>query len=146
MKFDVFEELIKSIKKADARSFEATRLGIDLVEYDTEYSHTIWLAIRAHYGKEAADWIEWYLYERESLNGDINQAWDKDGTEICHTIESLWKVVEEIRLSPNFVEYTLPAREEFDPETVKLSIENFFNKIINTTKNDTLQNPTDPTE
>lgn len=138
MKFDVFEELIATLKKCDEKSFAANQLGIDLIEYDTDYSKAIWLAIRAHYGKEAADWIEWYLYERESLNGNINQAWDKDNNEICHTVESLWKVVEEIRLSPEFVEYSLPKQEEFDPERIKVSIENFFNDLINPTKDDTL--------
>ena len=56
------------------------------------------------------DWIDWYLYERDSLSGEINQAWDKDGTPICYDIPSLWKEVEELRVSEDFKEYELPKR------------------------------------
>jgi hypothetical protein len=132
MKFEVFEELIVTLKKCEEKSFAAHQLGIDLIEYDTPFSHATWLAIRAHYGKAASEWIEWFLYERESLNGGINQAWDKDNNEICHTVESLWQTVEELRTSSAFEEYSMPSVEEFDPEKFKQSLENmFFNKPQN---------------
>ncbi len=134
MKFEVFEELIITLKKCEEQSFAANQLGIDLIEYDTPFSHATWLAIRAHYGKEASDWIEWFLYERESLTGNINQAWDEHGNEICHTIESLWQVVEEIRQSDKFKEYSLPVVNQFDPEKFKESLDNLFNEFKN--KND----------
>lgn len=135
MNFEVFEELIVTLKKCEENSFAANQLGIDLIEYDTPFTHATWLAIRAHYGKSASEWIEWFLYERESLNGSINQAWDKDGNEICHTVESLWQVVEELRNSDDFEEYTLPTVEQFDPEKFKESLNNLFNDT-NTKNND----------
>lgn len=132
MKLEVFEELIATLKKCETNSFAAHQLGIDLIEYDTPFSHAIWLTIRAHYGKEASEWIEWYLYERESLSGEVNRAWDKDNNEICHTVESLWQTVEEMRKSPDFQEYSLPSVEEFDPEKFKQSLDNlFYNKPQN---------------
>jgi hypothetical protein len=126
MKFEVFDELIATLKKIEERSFAAHQLGIDLMEYETDHSHATWLAIRAHYGKAASEWIEWYLYERQSLNGQINQAWDENNNEICHTVESLWQVVEEIRNSDEYVEYELPTIEKFDAEAFTEKLQNFF--------------------
>lgn len=126
MKFEVFNELIATLKKIEEKSFAAHQLGIDLMEYETSHSHATWLAIRAHYGKSAAEWIEWYLYERESLSGKINQAWDENNNEICHTVESLWQVVEEMRLSGKYPEYELPTIEEFDPEKFTEKLNNLF--------------------
>jgi hypothetical protein len=127
MKLEVFKELIETLKKCEVNSFAAYQLGIDLIEHDSVFSHATWLAIRAHYGKDASEWIEWFVYERESLSGEIYKAWDKDGTEICDTVESLWKVVEEMRTSESFVEYSRPTPSEFDPEKFKKSMDDFFN-------------------
>lgn len=126
MKSEVFSELIHTLKKIEEKSFAAHQLGIDLMEYETQYSYAIWITIKAHYGKEAGDWIEWFLYERESLNGEINKAWDKEGNEICDTVESLWRVVEEMRTSPNFVEYSLPSPRDFDADAFMDILNNFF--------------------
>ncbi len=138
MKFEVFEELIATLKKCEENSFAAHKLGIDLVEYDTPFSHATWLAIRAHYGKEASEWIEWFMYERDSLSGKTNQAWDKDGNEICHTVESLWQVVEEIRLSDKFEEYSLPKYKEFSNEELMEKITNLFTKPIDDNDDQTI--------
>jgi hypothetical protein len=126
MKFEVFEELIATLKKCETNSFAAHQLGIDLIEYDTPFSHATWLAIRAHYGKAASEWIEWFMFERDSLSGKTNQAWDKDGNEICHTVESLWKVVEELRLADDFEEYTLPKFREFSEDEFIEKLNNLF--------------------
>lgn len=128
MRLEVFTEIINAIDRASKRSFAANQLGIDLIEYDTDLEHAVWTAIRAHYGKAGADWIEWYVYERPSLSGDDCKAWDKDGNEICNTIESLWQTVEEIRLSPDFKEYELPAPSKFDENSASEMMENLFKK------------------
>lgn len=126
MTFEVFNELITTLKKVEEKSFTAHELGIDLIEFETDHSHATWLAIRAHYGKAASDWIEWFLYERESLNGNINQAWDENGKEICNTVESLWETVEQMRKSEDFKEYTLPVIEEFNAEEFMERFSNFI--------------------
>lgn len=126
MTFEVFNELITTLKKVEEKSFAAHELGIDLIEFETDHSHATWLAIRAHYGKAASEWIEWFLYERESLNGSINQAWDEHGKEICDTVESLWETVEQMRKSEDFKEYTLPVIEEFNAEEFMERFSNFI--------------------
>jgi len=110
MKLEVFERIITQIQNQQERSFAANKLGIDLMTYEEEYSEVIHLLLSAYYGEVGRDWIDWYLYERDSLSGEINQAWDKDGAPICYDIPSLWKEVEEIRVSTDFKEYELPKR------------------------------------
>lgn len=132
MKFEVFEELIITLKKCEEQSFAANQLGIDLIDYDTPFTHATWLVIRVYYGKSGSDWIEWFLYEKENLDKSINQAWDEHGNVIADTIESLWQVVEQIRQSAEFEEYTLPIITQFDPEKFNESLNNFFSTYKNT--------------
>ena len=60
-------------------------------------------------GEEGKDWIDWYLYERDSNSADINQAMDKDNNPICYDDKSLWEEVEQCRLE-NKTEYELPKK------------------------------------
>jgi hypothetical protein len=115
MKLEVFERIITQIQHQRDRSFAANKLGIDLISYEEDYSEIIHLLLSAYYGEEGRDWIDWYLYERDSLSGEVNQAWDKDGNPICYDIPSLWKQVEEIRVSESFKEYELPKRHTQEP-------------------------------
>jgi len=110
MKLEVFERIITQIEKQHERSSAAYGLGIDLLDFEDEYCGIITHLLKAYYGEAGEDWISWYLYERDSLSGDKNQAWDKDKNPICYDIPSLWKHVEEIRCSDEFVEYELKNR------------------------------------
>ena len=122
MKLEVFEKIITQIKSQQERSHKLYQLGIDLMEYEDLYASTITLLFRAYYGKDGEDWISWFIYDRNDESDDPNQAWDKDGNPICYDIPSLWKCVEEIRCSTDFVEYSI--------ETNKLDI---FNSIFGRT-------------
>jgi len=107
MKLEVFEKIITQIKDQQDKSRTLYRLGVDLMDYEDSYCATITLLLRAYYGKDAEDWISWFIYERDDLAEDPNQAWDKDGNPICFDIPSLWKCVEEMRCSTDFIEYCL---------------------------------------
>lgn len=122
MKLEVFEKIITQIKSQQEQSHKLYQLGIDLMEYEDAYAATITLLFRAYYGKDGEDWISWFIYERDDESDDPNQAWDKDNNPICYDIPSLWKCVEEIRCSTDFVEYSI--------ETSKLDI---FNSIFGRT-------------
>jgi hypothetical protein len=124
MKLEVFNKIIESIQNQEKRSHEAYRLGIDLINYDVDYTLTIDLLFKAYYGEEGADWISWFLYERDSLTGgEPNAAWDANGDPICFDVPSLWKYVEELRCSNDFKEYELT-------EPSGLSFELLFGKSI----------------
>ena len=127
MKFEVFERIMSTLSDQRQKSFDLCKMGIDLINYEDGYSETISLLFRAYYGVAGADWIDWYMYERESLAGDLNAATDADGTPICYDIESLWKCVEECRVSVDFVEYSLPGKKSTMSQA---DFNDLFNKFI----------------
>jgi hypothetical protein len=42
---------------------------------------------------ELREWIDWFLFERESHSGEILKAHDAEGNEICYDIKSLWEEI-----------------------------------------------------
>jgi len=127
MKLEVFEKIVTLIKEQSERSFKLAEMGVDLINYEDSYSAAITLLFRAYYGAEGEDWISWYLYEKESLSGEILQAWDKEGNEMCYDIPSLWKCVEELRCADDFVEYELPEPKPIDENFIINLMGGFFN-------------------
>ena len=112
MKLEVFDRVIKLIQTQQEKSNLLYKLGIDSTSYEEDFQETISLLLKAYYGEAGADWIEWYLYEREMLkNKDENSATDENGEPICYDVPSLWKFVEECRVSVDFEEYSLPKRK-----------------------------------
>jgi hypothetical protein len=126
MKLEVFEKIVTLIKEQSERSFKLAEMGVDLINYEDSYAAAITLLFRAYYGTEGEDWISWYLYEKESLSGEILQAWDKEGNEICYDIPSLWKCVEELRCADDFVEYELPEVKPIDEDFIINLLGGFF--------------------
>jgi hypothetical protein len=93
-----FEKIILNLQAARLRSQELYKLGIDLMPYDENYEHVIDELFKAAFNPDQLEWIDWYLYERESPNGKILKAHKKVGrkkVQICHTIDSLWETVQE---------------------------------------------------
>ena len=107
MKLEVFKKLLNVLRQQEEKSNAAYKAGIDLINFYDDGQTAISLLLCVYYGEEGKDWIDWYLYERDSNSADINQAMDKDNNPICYDDESLWKEVEQCRLD-NDVEYTLP--------------------------------------
>lgn len=116
MNLDVFELIITTLEKQSRKSFEISKLGIDLLEYEDGWIGAVSLLVSAYYGTEATRWIEWYLYDREGPEGKHPEAKDKDGTIICNDVHSLWKKVEEIRVSNDFIEFSLPEKKTVDQD------------------------------
>jgi hypothetical protein len=107
MKLEVFKTIIESMEVQGAKSIEAAKVGVDLIEYEEGWILALTLALNAYYGKTGGDWIWWYLYERTASKPPL-QAVDENNNPICYDITSLWKHVEELRVSENFEEYELP--------------------------------------
>jgi hypothetical protein len=106
MKLEVFETILSNLNTISEKQTAAYDIGIDLINYNDIYNNVISLLFKSHYGKEGAEWIEWFIYEKSGKE-DIC-AYDSDGNEICKTVEELWNIVENIRLSPDFEEYEIP--------------------------------------
>jgi len=128
MKLEVFERIIGLIQAQQEKSHALYKIGIDALNYEEDFQEAISLLLKAYYGEEGADWIDWFLYERESLSGDLtNAATDADGNPICYDVPSLWKCVEECRVSVNFEEYSLPTKRATITQS---DLENMFKKMF----------------
>jgi len=108
MKLEVFTEILNKIRKQSDKQDALYKLEIDLVNFSDDYTSVINILLEVYYGKEGADWIYWYLWERDK-DGDQYQSTDKDGNAICYDDKSLWEEVEKCRLE-NTKEYELPKK------------------------------------
>ena len=91
-----FEKVIFNIQLAQKRSWEINKLGLDLMDFEGTYQTVIDELFRAAFNEEQVGWIDWFLYEKEGIRGEINKAYKTVGkkkVEICHTIDSLWETV-----------------------------------------------------
>jgi len=108
MKLEVFTEILNKLRKQSDKEHALYVLDIDTINFSDNYSSVINILLEVYYGKDGADWIGWYLWERDPL-GTIDQATTNDGKPICYDIQSLWEEVEQCRLD-NTKEYELPVR------------------------------------
>jgi len=124
MKQEVFTEVLNRLRKQSDKEHALYALDIDLVNYSDDHNSVINILLEVYYGKEGADWIGWYLWERDPV-GTIDQA-TNDGLPICYDIKSLWEEVERCRLE-NKEEYNLPVRltDEEREEILKMIAKGF---------------------
>jgi hypothetical protein len=122
MKLESFAYLIKNLKDSFEKDHEFYKLGLDISNISDPYSQIITHLLRVYYGESGEDWISWFLYER--VDSDESQAWDEEKNPICYDIESLWKHVEEIRVSSDFQEYV--PKKPMTEDEIKEQLENFF--------------------
>ena len=106
MRQEVFTHILDKIRDKSKRIDDLYELGIDLINFSDDSNEVINILLEVYYGKEGADWIDWYLWE-QNLKGGKDQATDKDGNPICYDDRSLWEEVERCRLE-NKAEYELP--------------------------------------
>lgn len=103
MRLESFQFLVEKLQETHAKSNTIYALGIDLSNIEDPYHVIITHLLKVYYGEEGEDWIAWFLYEK-SYNPELD-ARDEDGNEICYDVPSLWKHVEEIRVSSDFKEF-----------------------------------------
>jgi len=108
MKLEVFTEILNKLRKQSDKEHALYVLDIDTINFSDNYTSVINILLEVYYGKDGADWISWYLWERDPL-GKIDQASTNDGKPICYDVKSLWEEVEQCRLD-NTKEYELPVR------------------------------------
>ena len=112
MKLESFKHLIQSLIESAKRDEAFYEMGLDISSISDPYHQIITHMLRVYYGKDGEEWISWFMYERR--NDQEFQAWDEDENPICYDVESLWKHVEEIRVSSSFHEYVpeIPMTDE----------------------------------
>jgi hypothetical protein len=125
MKLESFEFLITSLISNSKNDHSFYELGLDISNITDPYHQIITHLLRVYYGETGEDWISWYLWERKE--GDEDQAWDENKNPICYDIPSLWKHIEELRVSSDFQEY-VPPRKMTEEEREELLNNLFKNK------------------
>ena len=117
MKLEVFKEIIGVLKKHQSKIDAAYKAEIDLINFCDPLEQVISLLIGSYYGKEGKETFNWWCYDKNwGERIDLTMT-DKDGNELCRTIEELHQWLEENKTN----DYELPhymTKEERE-ETIK---------------------------
>jgi len=90
-----FEKIIQMMQEIEVRGILlATDLKLDFTSYDEKFYKVIDSLIEMQFGKEAAELIFFYLYERENPDGTVNDLIDETGMIVSlNNPTDLWYLV-----------------------------------------------------
>jgi hypothetical protein len=96
---EIFTKIVMSLERLNARSnILASDLDIDLIKYDEVFYETIDSLLLMHFGKEIAEIIFFYVYDRIDEDGNIIYLKDsKDKDVILENISDLWYLIQNIK-------------------------------------------------
>jgi hypothetical protein len=78
-----FEKIIQALEEVEVRGMIlGNDLNLDFTSYDEKFYFVIDSLFSLHFNKEACELIFFYLYERLSPDGSINEVMDEDGNVI----------------------------------------------------------------
>jgi len=90
-----FEKIIQTMQEIEIRGILlATDLRLDFTSYDEKFYKVIDSLIEMQFGKETAELIFFYLYERENPDGTVNDLIDEEGTIVpLNNPNDLWQLI-----------------------------------------------------
>ena len=97
MKRKQFNMLMHLLEKQSMQIDRAYELNLDLIEFMDPLYQANDILIKEAFGEEAADWISWFMYERDFGVKDHIKAWDEDKNEICQTVDQLYDYVKSLK-------------------------------------------------
>ena len=106
MKLEVFKEVVNLLKQNHERVNLAYKLEIDLVNFLDPLETVISHLIGSHYGREGKETFDWWCYDKNWGERTDLTITDKDGNELCRTVEELHQWLEESKTD----DYTLPHK------------------------------------
>jgi hypothetical protein len=94
-KRELFISIITSIERIiNRQDLMYAELNLDLTNYDEAFLDTIDALIILHFGKEGAELIAYYLWDRVAPDGTINSLVGPDDKEvILETAQDLWNLL-----------------------------------------------------
>lgn len=103
-KRELFISIINSIEQIiNRQNLMYADLQLDFANYDESFLDTIDALIILHFGKEGAEIIGWFLWERQNPDGSLNYLLDELGNEVhINNVQELWDLL--IRLNPRYNE------------------------------------------
>jgi hypothetical protein len=103
-KKELFISIINAIEQiATRQTLMYADLQLDFTNYDEAFLETIDALIILHFGKEGAELISFFLWERSNPDGSINQLMDETGTVVpLDTANDLWNAL--LQMNPKYGE------------------------------------------
>ena len=103
-KRELFISIINSIEAIiNRQNLMYAELNLDLTNYDEAFLDTIDALIVLHFGKEGAELIAYYLWDRVATDRTITSLLDEQGKEIyLETATDLWNLL--ISINPAYGE------------------------------------------
>ena len=100
---DIFEKIIITLEQANVRSsIISGDFKLDFTSYDETFYEIIDNLILMQFGKEASEVIFFYVYERISPDGSINELADQDNNVVAlNNPTDLWMLVNHIKNKTN---------------------------------------------
>jgi hypothetical protein len=100
---DTFEKIILALEQANVRSsIIGSDFKLDFTSYDETFYEIIDNLILMQFGKEASEVIFFYVYERISPDGTVNELADQDNNVVAlNNPTDLWMLVNHIKNKTN---------------------------------------------
>lgn len=101
-KKELFVSIINSIESIiNRQNLMYAELNLDLANYDEAFLDTIDALIILHFGKEGAELIAYYLWDRIAPDGTVISLMDEQGKEVyLETANDLWNLL--ISINPAY--------------------------------------------
>jgi hypothetical protein len=97
-----FEKIINQLDEMKAHSFIINSGLIDFTKYEDNFYDIIDVLLESLYGKEAFELIFFYLYDRVSPTGEIQELVDEEGNVvILQNTSDLWELIQKTKTIPN---------------------------------------------
>ena len=98
MEYEQFEKIINLQSEHSKRLSELYKLRVDVLELCDELQTAISLLWDEILTVEGADWLSWFLYEKNYIGGELREdltAWDENKKEICKDLPGLYEYLKE---------------------------------------------------
>ena len=110
---EVFERIIFELKEQQQKLDKAYEAGIDHINFTGSYESVITMLIGSIYGQEGKETFDWWCYEKNFGERTDLTMTDKDGNELCRTIEELHQYLEENKVNDYYLsKYQIMTDEE----------------------------------
>ena len=89
MTLEELQHLLNLMDADNKKIRDAYRLGIDLIEFTESAQEVVNTLLKHVFDEHQYETLSWWMYEKDYGRRADLQMWDKDGNEVCRTVEEL---------------------------------------------------------
>ena len=89
MTLSELQHLLNLMDADNKKIRDAYRLGIDLIEFTESAQEVVNTLLKHVFDEHQYETLSWWMYEKDFGRREDLQMWDKDGNEVCRTVEEL---------------------------------------------------------